>query len=471
MKTIAIVGRPNVGKSSLYNRLTKTRDAIVADMPGLTRDRHYGKISIGNHEYILVDTGGFEPDKKAGIQKEMALQTKLAIDESDVILFIVDARSGLHSIDQHIAEIIRKNNNQKMLLVNKAEGMLDDNAFSEFYKLGFKNIHKISSAHGDGISGLRDFLADQGGGENTLEEEDDNFPKISIVGRPNVGKSTLINSLLGEDRFIAFDKPGTTRDAVSVDFIWGKEKFILTDTAGIRKKGKVFESVEKFSVIKTLNAIEFANVAMLVIDAKDGISAQDMHILGFILESGKSLVIALNKWDSVSEYEREKLKSDIDKKLPFVRFAEKVFISALNQDGFPLLMKSVIKAYKAAQTKFTTPQLNSVLSNALLSHAPSIVRGIRPKLKYAHQGGMNPPTIIIHGNHLEGVKQDYIRFLESYYRKAFNLTGTPLRIQLKNSVNPFEEKIKSGNKKTGLVSRRRVETAFREKMKRKNQFN
>ena len=471
MKTIVIVGRPNVGKSSLYNRLTKTRDAIVADMPGLTRDRHYGKISIGNHEYILVDTGGFEPDKKAGIQKEMALQTKLAIDESDIILFIVDARSGLHSIDQHIAEIIRKNNNQKMLLVNKAEGMLDDNAFSEFYKLGFKNIHKISSAHGDGISGLRDFLADQGGGENTLEEEDDNFPKISIVGRPNVGKSTLINSLLGEDRFIAFDKPGTTRDAVSVDFIWGKEKFILTDTAGIRKKGKVFESVEKFSVIKTLNAIEFANVAMLVIDAKDGISAQDMHILGFILESGKSLVIALNKWDSVSEYEREKLKSDIDKKLPFVRFAEKVFISALNQDGFPLLMKSVIKAYKAAQTKFTTPQLNSVLSNALLSHAPSIVRGIRPKLKYAHQGGMNPPTIIIHGNHLEGVKQDYIRFLESYYRKAFNLTGTPLRIQLKNSVNPFEEKIKSGNKKTGLVSRRRVETAFREKMKRKNQFN
>ena len=471
MKTIAIVGRPNVGKSSLYNRLTKTRDAIVADMPGLTRDRHYGKISIGNHEYILVDTGGFEPDKKAGIQKEMALQTKLAIDESDIILFIVDARSGLHSIDQHIAEIIRKNNNQKMLLVNKAEGMLDDNAFSEFYKLGFKNIHKISSAHGDGISGLRDFLADQGGGENTLEEEDDNFPKISIVGRPNVGKSTLINSLLGEDRFIAFDKPGTTRDAVSVDFIWGKEKFILTDTAGIRKKGKVFESVEKFSVIKTLNAIEFANVAMLVIDAKDGISAQDMHILGFILESGKSLVIALNKWDSVSEYEREKLKSDIDKKLPFVRFAEKVFISALNQDGFPLLMKSVIKAYKAAQTKFTTPQLNSVLSNALLSHAPSIVRGIRPKLKYAHQGGMNPPTIIIHGNHLEGVKQDYIRFLESYYRKAFNLTGTPLRIQLKNSVNPFEEKIKSGNKKTGLVSRRREETAFREKMKRKNQFN
>ena len=471
MKTIVLVGRPNVGKSSLYNRLTKTRDAIVADMPGLTRDRHYGKLSIGDRDYILVDTGGFEPDKKYGIQKEMATQTKLAIDESDIVLLIVDARAGLHSIDQHIAEIIRKNDKQKMLLVNKAEGMIDDSALAEFYKLGFKNIHKISSAHGDGISGLRDFLAEQDSGVGAYDDTDNKYPKISIVGRPNVGKSTLINSLLGEDRFIAFDKPGTTRDAVSVDFNWGKEKFILTDTAGIRKKGKVFESVEKFSVIKTLNAINFANVAVIVVDAKDGISAQDMHILGFILESGKSLVIALNKWDSVSEYEREKLKSDIDKKLPFVKFAEKVFISALNQDGFPLLMKSIINAHKAAQTKFTTPQLNSVLSNALLSHTPSIVKGIRPKLKYAHQGGMNPPTVIIHGNHLDGVKQDYIRFLESFYRKAFDLTGTPLRIQLKNSTNPFDERTQAANKKTGLVSRRRDENAFRAKMKKKKQID
>ena len=469
MKTIVLVGRPNVGKSSLYNRLTKTRDAIVADMPGLTRDRHYGKLTIGDDDYILVDTGGFEPDKKFGIQKEMATQTKLAIDESDIVLLIVDARSGLHSVDQHIAEIIRKNDKQKMLLVNKAEGMVDDSALAEFYKLGFKHIHKISSAHGDGISGLRDFLSQQRSETDTYDGADNKYPKIAIVGRPNVGKSTLINSLLGEDRFIAFDKPGTTRDAVSVDFNWGKEKFILTDTAGIRKKGKVFESVEKFSVIKTLNAINFANVAVLVVDAKDGISAQDMHILGFILESGKSLVIALNKWDSVSEYEREKLKSDIDKKLPFVKFAEKVFISALNQDGFPLLMKSIIKAHKAGQTKFTTPQLNSVLSNALISHTPSIVKGIRPKLKYAHQGGMNPPTVIIHGNHLDGVKQDYIRFLESFYRKAFDLTGTPLRIQLKNSSNPSDEKAQAANKKTGLVTRRRAETAFREKMKKKKQ--
>ena len=365
MKTIVLVGRPNVGKSSLYNRLTKTRDAIVADMPGLTRDRHYGKLSIGDNDFILVDTGGFEPDKKFGIQKEMATQTKLAIDESDIVLLIVDARSGLHPVDQHITEIIRKNDKQKMLLVNKAEGMLDDSALAEFYKLGFTNMHKISSAHGDGISSLKDFLLEQEGITNTHDILDNKYPKICIVGRPNVGKSTLINSLLGEDRFIAFDKPGTTRDAVSVNFNWGKEKFILTDTAGIRKKGKVFESVEKFSVVKTLNAINFANVAVLVVDSKDGISAQDMHILGFILESGKSLVIALNKWDSVSEYEREKLKRDIDKKLPFVKFAEKVFISALNQDGFPLLMKSIIKAHKAGQTKFTTPQLNSVLLKVL----------------------------------------------------------------------------------------------------------
>jgi GTP-binding protein len=467
MKTIVLVGRPNVGKSSLYNRLTKTRDAIVADMPGLTRDRHYGKLSIGEHDFILVDTGGFEPDKKTGIQKEMATQTKLAIDESDIVLLIVDARSGLHSIDQHIAEIIRKNDKQKMLLVNKAEGMVNDGALAEFYKLGFTNIHKISSAHGDGISALKDFLVEQNTSPDTYQNVSNKNPIISIVGRPNVGKSTLINSLLGEDRFIAFDKPGTTRDAVSVDFNWGKEKFVLTDTAGIRKKGKVFESVEKFSVIKTLNAINFSNVSVLVIDSNDGITAQDMHILGFILESGKSLVIALNKWDSISSYQREKLKNDIDKKLPFVKFAEKVFISALHQEGFAVLMKAIIKSHKSALTKFTTPQLNSVLSNALISHTPSIIKGIRPKLKYAHQGGMNPPTIIIHGNHLEGLKQDYIRFLESFYRKAFDLTGTPLRIQFKNSTNPFNDKSKDTKKKTGLVSRRRIETAFREKMKKK----
>ncbi|MGE4596808.1 MAG: ribosome biogenesis GTPase Der [Methylophilaceae bacterium] len=467
MKTIVLAGRPNVGKSSLFNRLTKTRDAIVAALPGLTRDRHYGQLNIEENRFLLVDTGGFEPTKKSGIPKKMAIQTILAIDESDIILFVVDARFGLHPIDEHIADIIRKNDKQKILLVNKAEGIFEDKAFAEFYSLGFKNIIKISSAHGEGISTLKDFLVEANTHLEDFDLPSNSNTRISIVGRPNVGKSTLINSLLGEDRFIAFDEPGTTRDAVSADFNWGKDRFILTDTAGIRKKGKVFEAVEKFSVIKTLNAIEYSHVAILVVDAQDGISAQDMHILGFIIESGKALVIALNKWDVLSSYDREIIKSQIEKKLPFVNFAEKVFISALNQSGLPELMKAVIKARRSSETKFTTPQLNSVLENALISHPPKIIRGIRPKMKYAHQGGMNPPTVIIHGNHLDDVKKDYLRFLESFFRKAFNLIGTPMRIELKNSDNPFtkEEKIKP--KKTGLVTRRRIETAFRKKMKAK----
>ena len=319
MKTIVIVGRPNVGKSSLYNRLTKTRDAIVADMPGLTRDRHYGRLNIEEHQFLLVDTGGFEPNKKDGIQKEMALQTRLAIDESDVLLFIVDAREGLHPIDQHIADVIRKNDKPKMLLINKAEGMQDEMVAADFHALGFKSYLAISSAHGDGISQLKDFIVDQ---DDSPEKFilNQKTPKISIVGRPNVGKSTLINALLGEERFIAFDQPGTTRDAVSVDFTYQEKPFTLTDTAGIRKKGKVFETVEKFSVIKTLNAIETSNVSILVVDSKDGISAQDMHILAYILESGKSLVIALNKWDDISSYDKDRIKAEIEKKITFCKF-------------------------------------------------------------------------------------------------------------------------------------------------------
>jgi GTPase len=462
MKTIVIVGRPNVGKSSLFNRLTKTRDAIVADMPGLTRDRHYGRLSIEEQQFLLVDTGGFEPNKKVGIQKEMALQTRLAIDESDVLLFIVDVREGLHPIDQHIAEVIRKNNKPKILLINKAEGMQDDIVAAEFYSLGFKEHLAISSAHGDGISQLKDFLVSN----DDLPEKflhNQKIPKIAIVGRPNVGKSTLINSLMGEERFIAFDKPGTTRDAVSVNFSYRKNTFTLTDTAGIRKRGKVFESVEKFSVIKTLNAIENSNVSILVVDSKDSISAQDMHILAYILESGKSLVIALNKWEDISSYDKDRIKAEIDKKLPFVSFAEKVFISAINKTGLHSLMKSVIKAHESALVKFTTPQLNAILENALIGHPPKIIKGIRPKLKYAHQGGMNPPTIVVHGNHLSEIKKDYLRYLESFYRKAFDLTGTPLRIELKNSSNPYDVKAEVKSKKTGLVTRRRRIDEIRKK--------
>jgi GTPase len=466
LKTIVIVGRPNVGKSSLFNRLTKTRDAIVADMPGLTRDRHYGRLNIEEHQFLLVDTGGFEPNKKDGIQKEMALQTRLAIDESDVLLFIVDAREGLHPIDQHIADVIRKNDKPKMLLINKAEGMQDDMVAADFHSLGFKSYLAISSAHGEGMSQLKDYIVSH-------DESPEKFsitqktPRIAIVGRPNVGKSTLINSLLGEERFIAFDQPGTTRDAVSVDFTYHGNSFTLTDTAGIRKKGKVFESVEKFSVIKTLNAIETSNVSILVVDSKDGISSQDMHILAYIIESGKSLVIALNKWDDISSYDKDRIKAEIEKKLPFVNFAEKVFISGIKKMGLQALMNSVIKAHQSALVKFTTSQLNDILENAIISHPPKINKGIRPKLKYAHQGGMNPPTIIIHGNHLSDIKKDYLRYLESFFRKAFDLTGTPLRIELKNSSNPFDDQAAGKSKKTGLVTRRKRIDEMRKQLKSK----
>jgi len=469
LKTIVLVGRPNVGKSSLFNRLTKTRDAIVADMPGLTRDRHYAKLNIEETSFLLVDTGGFEPLKKSGIPNRMASQTLLAIDESDVILFIVDARLGLHPIDEHIASIIRKNNKEKILIVNKAEGISEEKAFSDFYSLGFNNMIKVSSSHGEGVSILKESLTYKKDDSEEFELLGSDT-KISIVGRPNVGKSTLINSLLGEDRFISFDEPGTTRDSISVDFNWGDKNFILTDTAGIRKKGKVFETVEKFSIIKTLNAISHSNVVVLVVDSKDGISAQDLHILAYVIESGKSLVIALNKWDVLSSYEREAIKQQIDKKLYFVNFAEKVYISALNNSGLPDLMKSVVKAHKSAQIKLTTPQLNSVLENAIISHPPKIIKGIRPKLKYAHQGAANPPTVIIHGNHLDEIKNDYVRYLESFFRKAFGLIGTPIRIDLKNSENPFDVNKKTKPKKTGLVTRRRIENSFRKKMKLKNEI-
>jgi GTP-binding protein len=465
MITIAIVGRPNVGKSSLFNRLTRSRDALVADEPGLTRDRHYGKFKIEQSQYILIDTGGFEPKKKVGIAKEMALQTRLAIDECDLILFVVDAREGLHPIDQHIADIVRKNDKNKILLINKAEGMQTEIVSADFYSFGFKQILSISSAHGEGISLLKEMIINIDRQEEPSQITK-NIPKITIIGRPNVGKSTLTNALLGEDRFIVYDKAGTTRDAVSAEFIFNKKEFILTDTAGIRKKGKVIDTIEKFSIIKTLSSIESSDVVILVIDASGGIAAQDMHLIGFVLESGKSIVIALNKWDSVSAYEKEKIQNEIDQKLPFVNFAEKVFVSALKGSGLKLLMNSVIKAFKSSSLKFSTPQINEVLSNAIQTHQPKIIKGIRPKLKFAHQGGLNPPTIIIHGNHLKEISKDYIRYLETFFRKAFELVGTPLRVELKSGKNPYQEKSEK-IKKTGLVTRRKNIDDFRKKMKEK----
>jgi GTP-binding protein len=437
--TLALVGRPNVGKSTLFNRLTRTRDALVADMPGLTRDRHYGHGRLGDRPYLVVDTGGFEPRAKDGILKEMAQQAEAAIAESDMLLFIVDGRAGLTPQDVAIADRLRKSGRPLLLVVNKAEGMNQGMVSAEFHELGLGEPLVISSAHGDGV---RDLIDHALAGFPLDEEAEDETrgPKVAFVGRPNVGKSTLINAVLGEERVIAFDMPGTTRDAIEVPFERGGKDYTLIDTAGLRRRGKVFEAVEKFSVVKTLQAIEAANVVVLMLDASQDVSDQDAHIAGFIVESGRALVIAANKWDSIDSYRREQIKLDINRKLNFLGFARLHFISALNGDGIGGVLGSVDKAYAAAMMKLTTPKLTRALQNALEKQEPPRHGLFRPKMRYAHQGGSNPPIIVIHGNALDHVPDSYTRFLERSFMEAFKLKGTPLRILYKTSKNPFAEK-------------------------------
>ena len=437
--TLALVGRPNVGKSTLFNRLTRTRDALVADMPGLTRDRHYGHGRVGDRAYLVVDTGGFEPRAKEGILKEMAQQAEAAIAESDMLLFIVDGRAGLTPQDEAIGERLRKSGRPLLLVVNKAEGMNQAMVSAEFHQLGLGEPLVISAAHGDGV---RD-LVEQALAPFPLDAEETDEtrgPKVAIVGRPNVGKSTFINAMLGEERVIAFDMPGTTRDAIEVPFERNGRAYTLIDTAGLRRKGKVFEAVEKFSVIKTLQAIEAANVAVLMLDASQDVSDQDAHIAGFIVESGRALVIAVNKWDVVDSYRREQIKLDINRKLNFLGFARLHFISALNGEGISGVLTSVDKAYAAAMMKLTTPKLTRALQNALEKQQPPRHGLFRPKMRYAHQGGSNPPIIVIHGNALDNIPESYTRFLERSFMEAFKLKGTPLRILYKTTKNPFADK-------------------------------
>ena len=437
--TLALVGRPNVGKSTLFNRLTRTRDALVADMPGLTRDRHYGHGRVGERAYLVVDTGGFEPRAKEGILKEMAQQAEAAIAESDMLLFIVDGRAGLTPQDEAIGERLRKSGRPLLLVVNKAEGMNQAMVSAEFHQLGLGEPLVISAAHGDGV---RD-LVEQALAPFPLDAEEADEtrgPKVAIVGRPNVGKSTFINAMLGEERVIAFDMPGTTRDAIEVPFERNGRAYTLIDTAGLRRKGKVFEAVEKFSVIKTLQAIEAANVAVLMLDASQDVSDQDAHIAGFIVESGRALVIAVNKWDVVDSYRREQIKLDINRKLNFLGFARLHFISALNGEGISGVLTSVDKAYAAAMMKLTTPKLTRALQNALEKQQPPRHGLFRPKMRYAHQGGSNPPIIVIHGNALDNIPESYTRFLERSFMEAFKLKGTPLRILYKTTKNPFADK-------------------------------
>ena len=473
---VALVGRANVGKSTLFNRITRSRAALVADFSGLTRDRHYGEGRVGRHPFIAVDTGGFEPVAKDGILREMARQTHQAIAEADVVIFLVDARAGVNAHDHEIAQLLRKSGQRVVLAVNKAEGMRHAAPLAEFHELGLGQPRPISASHGDGVVELiEDALSfmDEGSEDGIqtdepVEQWDDAEPpaegaaddpaeagapdgeaapgaaeaprhriKLAIVGRPNVGKSTLINALIGEERVIAFDMPGTTRDAIEIEFERGGKAYTLIDTAGLRRRGKVFETIEKFSVINTLQAIEACNVVLLMLDAQSEISDQDAHIAGFILETGRALVVAINKWDGLDADRREWIQREFDRKLRFLSFARVHTISALKGQGLKAVMKSVDEAHAAAYRKLSTPRLTRTLHAAVEQQPPPRKGIFRPKMRYAHQGGQNPPLIVVHGNALDAVSDSYRRYLESRFRSVFQLEGTPLRIEFKSSHNPY----------------------------------
>jgi len=459
---VVLVGRPNVGKSTLFNRLTRSRSALVADFSGLTRDRHYGEGRVGDTPFIVVDTGGFEPIAKSGILHQMARQTKQAIAEADVVIFMVDARAGLNAHDHDISKLLRKLGQRVILCVNKAEGMPHGSAVAEFHELGLGLPVAISAAHGDGIADLIEHALEGLGEPEPQAQEfdaDDAEPsldalkvqgevsepelkhriKLAIVGRPNVGKSTLINTLLGEERVIAFDMPGTTRDAIEIEFDRGGKQYTLIDTAGLRKRGKVFEAIEKFSVIKTLQAIEASNVVLLMIDAQQEVSEQDAHIAGFILETGRALVVAINKWDGLDTDQREKIQREFDRKLRFLSFARVHTISAIRGQGINTVLRSVNAAHAAAFAKLSTPRLTRELQAAVEQQPPPRKGIFRPKMRYAHQGGQNPPLIIVHGNALDAISDSYRRYLENRFRDAFELAGTPLRIEFKSSFNPYAD--------------------------------
>lgn len=438
---VALVGRPNVGKSTLFNRLTRSRDALVADFPGLTRDRHYGDGRVGDKPYIVIDTGGFEPIRTEGIVQAMTGQAQLAITEADAIIFLVDGRAGLTPQDSRIAQNLRESGKKVFLAVNKAEG-LNEIMRAEFFELALGEPHLISAAHGEGVSHLMDLVLEGYPTEKELAKDEDfkHKVKVAFVGRPNAGKSTLINALIGEDRLIAFDMPGTTRDSIEVPFEYKDREYTLIDTAGLRRKGKVFEAIEKFSVIKTLQAIESCNVAVLLLDAHEGISDQDANIAGYILESGRALVIAVNKWDDLDDYQKMTVKRELDFKLHFLGWAKKLFISALYKRGLDPLMKAIDEAHASAFTKLSTPKLTRALIAAVERQQPPRAGGGRPKMRYAHQGGMNPPVIVVHGNALQDVPESYRRYLEGWFRDKFKLSGTPLRVEFKTNRNPYAQK-------------------------------
>lgn len=463
---IALVGRPNVGKSTLFNCLTRTRDALVADQPGLTRDRKYGEGRVGGRPYLVVDTGGISGETE-GIEELMAEQVWLAVEEADVILFLVDARDGLTRGDDEIARRLRTCSKPVYLVVNKIDGADPIIVVSDFYTLGMGEPLGITASQGGGVHDLMEHVL-SGLPETELEEveEEDRGIKIAVVGKPNVGKSTLINRILGEERVLAYDMPGTTRDSIFVPFEHRGQLYTFIDTAGVRRRGKVQDKLEKFSVIKALQAIEQAHVVVLVIDAHQGISDQDLHLLGFVVDEGRSLVIAVNKWDGLESSERERVKYELGRRLQFVDYASLLFISALHGTGVGELFKPIRKAYESASRDLSTPELSRILEQAVSEHQPPLVRGRRIKLRYAHQGGRNPPTIVIHGNQTKDLPASYQRYLANYFRKALKLVGTPVRIELKTGVNPFKGK-KNKLTKRQMDKRQRLKKYIKKK-NRKN---
>ena len=459
LPVVALVGRPNVGKSTLFNRLTRTRDALVADFPGLTRDRKYGSVDYEGLEFIVVDTGGIDGSEE-GIELEMAEQSLKAIDEADVVLFLVDARAGAAVADEAIANHIRRVNKTVFLVANKTDGLDADTAIADFYSLGIGEVYPIAAAHGRGVTALlqqalvpllteqqvQRLAAFEAGedldaiDEEAEQEQRDKHIKLAIVGRPNVGKSTLTNRILGEERVIVYDMPGTTRDAIYIPMQRGEREYTLIDTAGVRRRGRIDDVVEKFSVIKTLQAIEDANVVILVLDARLGISEQDLSILGFVLNAGRSLVIAVNKWDGLDDGIKDEVKRELDRRLGFIDFARLHFISALHGSGVGNLFESVEEAFDSATRRVNTALLTKIMNMAQEDHQPPLVKGRRVKLKYAHAGGYNPPLIVIHGTQVEDLPDSYKRYLMNYFRKSLQLMGTPVRVEFRGTENPFADK-------------------------------
>lgn len=442
---LALVGRPNVGKSTLFNRLTKTREAIVANHAGLTRDRQYGRALLFGHIFILIDTGGLTGSEE-GIDEAMAQQAKIAIDESDGILFIVDASEGLTAADQNVAESLRRLEKPTWLVANKIDGKNPAITVSEFYSLGYGNPHPIAAVHGRGVNTLIRFIVNDSdfwdGDADQIAEPSDNLHgiKVGIVGRPNVGKSTLINCMLGENRVAVYDEAGTTRDSIYIPFERNDRAYTLIDTAGLRRRGKVSETIEKFSIVKTLRAIEDSHVVLLVLDAREGLVEQDMHILGIILEAGRAVVLVINKWDGLDFERRETIRKTLHRRLTFVPWIKIHCISALNGTGIGQMYHSINKAYRAATIKMSTSQLSRILEYAVKNHAPPLVRGRRIKLRYAHQGGMNPPRIIVHGNQTKDIPDAYSRYLENVYRNELKIGGSPVKIEFKSGKNPFADR-------------------------------